>query len=135
MEKVFTLEVATPERMVASLTVDNLTAPGFEGQFGVLSGHTPFLCRLKIGELSYLHQGKRHFLAVSDGFAEVLHDKVTILVDTAEKPEEVDLERAQQAKKRAEKKIKGLTLDDKEYLVAEAALHRAITRIKVKERI
>jgi len=133
MEKEFTLEVATPERMVVSLPVEDLAAPGFEGQFGVLSGHTPYLCRTRIGELSYRYQGKKYVLAVSEGFAEVLHDKVTIVVETAEKPEEVDLERARRARERAEEKMKTLTLDDKEFLASQAALHRAITRIKLKE--
>jgi len=135
MEKEFTLEVATPERMVVSLPVEDLTAPGFEGQFGVLPGHTPYLCRTRTGELSYLSRGTRYFLAVGEGFAEVLHDKVTILVDTAEKPEEVDLERAKKERERAEQKMKGLTLDDKEFLVAQAALQRAIARIKLSERM
>jgi F-type H+-transporting ATPase subunit epsilon len=133
MEKGFRLEIVTPERKVVSLVVEELTAPGFEGQFGVLSGHTPYLCRTRIGELSYRYQGKKYVLAVSDGFAEVLHDRVTILVDTAEKPEEVDLQRAQGAKERAEQRMKGLTLDDREFLTAQAALQRAITRIKLKE--
>ena len=133
MEKEFTLEVATPERMVVSLPVEDLAAPGFEGQFGVLPGHTPYLCRTRIGELSYRYQGKKYILAVSEGFAEVLHDRVTIVVETAEKPEEVDLERAQKARGGAEQRMKGLTLDDKEFLTAQAALQRAITRIKLKE--
>ena len=135
MEKEFQLEIATPERKVVSLVAEDLTAPGFEGQFGVLTGHTPYLCRTRTGELSYRSQGTRHFLAVSEGFAEVLHDKVTMLVDTAEKPEEVDMERANKARERAEQKMKGLTLDDREFLAAQAALHRAIARIKLKERM
>jgi len=134
MDREFKLEIATPERMVISVVAEDLAAPGFEGQFGVLSGHTPFLCRLNVGELSYRQEGKRFYLAVSDGFAEVLHDRVTILVDAAEKPEEVDVERAREARERAEQKMKGLTLEDKEFLTHQAALQRALTRIKVKER-
>jgi len=134
MDREFKLEIATPERMVISVVAEDLAAPGLEGQFGVLSGHTPFLCRLNVGELSYRQEGKRFYLAVSDGFAEVLHDRVTILVDAAEKPEEVDVERAREARERAEQKMKGLTLEDKEFLTHQAALQRALTRIKVKER-
>jgi len=135
MGKGFQLEIVTPERRVVSLVAEDLAAPGFEGQFGALPGHTPYLCRTRIGELSFRSEGKRCFLAVSDGFAEVLPDKVTILVDTAEKPEEVDLERAKRARERAEQKMKSLTLEDKEFLSAQAALQRAITRIKLKERM
>jgi F-type H+-transporting ATPase subunit epsilon len=135
MEKGFTLEIVTPERKVVSVVAEYLAVPGFQGEFGVLFGHTPYLCRTIIGELSYRSQGKRYFLAVSDGFAEVLSDKVTILVDTAEKPEEVDVERAKKAKERAEQKMKGLTIEDKEFLAAQAALQRAIARIKLRERM
>lgn len=133
MNKEFLLEIVTPERTVVSLKVEELTAPGFEGEFGVLAGHIPYLCRIKIGELSYKTKEKRYFLAVSDGFAEVLPERVTLLVDTAEKPEEIDLERAKRAKERAEERMKSLTLDDKEFLTVQAALQRAKTRIKLKK--
>src|SRR3970040_1227194 len=86
----FQLEVVTPQRLIVSEEVEELVAPGKEGYFGVWPGHTPFMTTLKIGELSYKRRGEERFLAVSWGYAEVRSEKAIILVETAERSEEID---------------------------------------------
>lgn len=125
------LDLVTPYRKVLSLDVDEITAPGSLGELGLLPGHTPLLTTLKIGELSYKQDGKTNFIAVNWGYLEVAEDRVTILVDTAEKADEIDLERAKAALGRAENALKNLTQDDVNYLIMEAALKRALVRIQV----
>lgn len=129
------LEVVTPERLVLSQEVEEVVAPGELGQFGVLPGHRPFFTSLAIGELVYRSGGEEHHIAVSGGFAEVLPDRVIILAETAELASEIDVERAQRAKKRAEERLKNLSPADPEYAVAQAALKRAVTRLKVAEHL
>ncbi len=135
MADTFLLEIVTPYKLILSEDVEHMTAPGAEGEFGVLKGHTPFLTALKPGELTY---GKGNFhcsLAVSWGYAEVGHDKVTILAESAEKAEEIDLERAKAAVATAEEKIKKLTKDEKEYLEAVASLEKAVIRVQVAGKV
>ena len=97
-----TLEIATPMRLVVAETVDEVVAPGIEGYFGVLPGHAPFLTTLGIGEVTYRVGQDEHYLALAGGFAEVRNDKVIVLADTAERPEEtVDYTRAAAALARA----------------------------------
>lgn len=110
--------------------VDEVIAPGAEGEFGILPDHTPFLTMLKIGELAYRKGNKFYYVAVNQGFMEVRDNIVTALVETAEQPSEIDIERAERAKKRAEEKLKELSLEDKEYYTYLLALQRAILRIK-----
>jgi len=130
------LEIVTPERQVFSGYVEQVTIPGSEGQFGVLKGHTPLLSFVEIGELSFIKEGKRHHFAVSKGYAEVAANKVTVLVEAAERAEDIDRERARQAKERAQAALAKTPhrLGDEEYEKLRAALLRAITRLNVAGR-
>jgi F-type H+-transporting ATPase subunit epsilon len=125
------LEMVTPYKKVLSQEVDEITAPGSLGELGLLPGHTPLLTTLKVGELSYKQDGKLFHVAVNWGYLEVADDKVTVLVDTAERADEIDLERAKAALARAEEALKTLTQDDVKFAVMEAALHRALVRIHI----
>lgn len=128
------LELATPTRLVVSEEVEEVVAPGVEGYFGVLPGHTPFLTSLQSGEVSYRSGRTEHYLAVSGGFAEVQGDRVIILAETAERPEEIDRERAAQARQRAERRLAGKTAEETDYARALGAFTRALTRLHVAGR-
>jgi len=128
------LRLVTPSRLVVDDEVDEVTAPGALGEFGVLPNHISFLTLLETGEMSYRQRGERHHLAVSGGYAEVLDDMMTVLADAAEYAEEIDLERARRAQERAEKRMAELSHEDKDSLAAEAALSRALVRIRVAAR-
>ena len=130
-----TLEIATPTRQVAAETVDEIVIPGSEGYFGVLPGHAAFLTTLGIGELMYRIGRDEHYLAVSKGFAEVRNDKVIVLVDTAERPEEIDRARAERARERAERRLSGRVEEEVDYERALAALARALVRIMTAGRL
>jgi F-type H+-transporting ATPase subunit epsilon len=126
------LEVVTPEKVMVSEAVEIVVAPGTLGEFGILKGHVPFLSGIVPGEIRYTSNGQTKHLAVTNGFAEVSGDKVSVLVDAAEKAHEIDLERARQAMERAKERLgKGRGAEDVDFLRAELALRRAITRIKV----
>jgi F-type H+-transporting ATPase subunit epsilon len=125
------LELVTPYKKILSEEVDMVTASGSLGEFGVLPGHASFLTSLKIGELSYLQGGVLFHLALNWGYFEVANDKITILVETAEKADEIDLERARTALGRAEEALKKITREDKEFIAQEAALQRALIRMQV----
>ncbi len=125
------VELVTPYKKVLSDEVDEITATGTLGEFGVLPGHAPLLTSLKIGELSYKKDGAVHHMAVNWGYFEVENDTVTVLVETAERADEIDLERAKAAMGRAEEALKKLTPEDKQFRVYEAALERAIIRMQV----
>src|SRR5512137_2025214 len=109
MAELLKFELVTPQRKVVSEEVDEITATGTLGEFGVLPGHAPFLTSLKIGELSYKSGGISHHLAVNWGYFEIEDDKVTVLVETAERADEIDLQRAKAALGRAEEALKHLT--------------------------
>ncbi|NOY46488.1 MAG: F0F1 ATP synthase subunit epsilon [Deltaproteobacteria bacterium] len=130
----FRLEVVTPQRLLVSDEVDEITAPGIEGEFGVLPGHTPFLTALGVGELMYRIGGEEHFLALRHGFAEVQHEKVTVLAEEAEFPSEIDLSRAEAEKAEAEAELQRLSHESREYAEAQAKLERAVNRIQVASR-
>ncbi len=100
------LEIVTPAGVVVRESVDEVEAPGVEGHFGVLPGHRPFMSQLRAGQLRYRTGKENHFVAVHWGFAEVLPNKVTVLVETAERAEDIDLQRAETAKRRAEERLK-----------------------------
>jgi len=129
-----TLEVATPTRLVVSGKVDEVVAPGIEGYFGVLPGHAPFLTTLGIGELTYRKGREELHLAVAGGFCEVRNDKVIVLADTAERPDEIDRDRAERARQRAEQRLAGRTQEEIDYARALSALTRALTRLQVAGR-
>jgi len=129
-----TLEIATPARLVVSDVVEEVVAPGIGGYFGVLPGHAPFLTTLGVGELTYRKGREEYHLAVAGGFAEVRNDKVIVLVDSAERPEEIDRARAERARERAEQRLSGRTEGEVDYARAMAALSRALTRLQVAGR-
>jgi F-type H+-transporting ATPase subunit epsilon len=129
------LEIVTPEKIVVSQEVDSVVAPGTDGEFGVLPGHIHFLTGIVPGELRYNTGAGKESMAVTTGFAEVSNDKVSILVDAAEKTSEIDAERAHQAMERARERLgKDRRTEDIDTLRAEAALRRAIVRIRVVEK-
>lgn len=125
------LELATPIRLVVAEEVAEVVVPGSEGYFGVLPGHAAFLTTLGIGELAYRQAGRERYLAVSGGFAEVRNDKVIVLADTAERPDEIDRERAERARQRAEQRLSGRTQEEIDFTRAAAALARALLRLQV----
>ena len=128
------LEIVTPEKMAFSGKVEDVTIPGTEGEFGVLRGHAALLSSVDVGELNYVKDGKRTFYAVNTGYTEVTTGKVTILVETAERSDLIDKERAKKAKDNAEAKLAKLSKDDVEFEIIRAALARAISRINVAEK-
>ena len=125
------VELVTPYKKVLSEEVDEITATGALGEFGVLPGHAPFLTSLKIGELAYKKDGVMVHMALNWGYFEVENDTVTVLVETAERADEIDLERATAAMGRAEQELKSLTPEDKNFRIQEAALERALIRVQV----
>lgn len=129
------LEVVTPDRKLLSTEADVVVCPGVEGQFGILYGHVPFLSALEIGEMYYRDGGKTEYLAVSGGFAEVTGKKVTIVAEAAELGREIDVERARRAMERAERRLAMARTENIDWARAEAALRRAMMRMKVAGRI
>ncbi|HEX9206529.1 MAG TPA: F0F1 ATP synthase subunit epsilon [Candidatus Deferrimicrobiaceae bacterium] len=123
------LELVTPERLLLTEEVDEVVAPGFEGEFGVLPEHTQYLAILNIGLLRYRKGSETRVVALGGGFAEVTPERVVILAETAERAEEIDVERARRARERAEAALKEITLDDETYAKAYAALQRAMVRM------
>jgi F-type H+-transporting ATPase subunit epsilon len=133
MPDTFQLEIVTPEKMVVKDVAEEMQIPGKNGYLGILPGHAPLITELAVGEITYRHGGQIHYLAVAWGFAEVLPDKVTVLAETAERADEIDIQRAQQARDRAEQRLKsGSTEVD--YPRAEVALQKAETRLEVAEK-
>lgn len=129
------LEVVTPEKVLVSQEVDMVVAPGTEGEFGVLPSHVLFLSGIVPGELRYTSGSEKESMAVTTGFAEVSNDRVSVLVDAAEKAKDVDVERAGRAMERAKERLaKERGTEDIDFGRAEAALKRAIARIKVAEK-
>ncbi len=125
------LEIVTPYSKVVDAEVDEVTATGKIGEFGVLPGHAPFLTSLRIGELAYKNNGVATSLALNWGYFEIKDDRIVVLVETAEASEEIDVERAKAAQGRAEEALKKLTPEDKQFKVYEAALERALIRMQV----
>jgi F-type H+-transporting ATPase subunit epsilon len=126
-----TLEITTPMRLVVAEQVDEVVAPGIEGYFGVLPGHAPFLTTLGVGVVTYRIGRDEHQLAIAGGFAEVRNDKVIILADTAERPDEIDRARAERARERAERRLSGRSQEEVDYARAQVALMRAVARLQV----
>jgi F-type H+-transporting ATPase subunit epsilon len=129
------LEVVTPARVVLEKDVDSVVAPGSEGEFGVLPGHVSFLSGIVPGELRYTASSEKEALSVTTGFAEVFKNKVSILVDAAERSPEIDVERAKKAMERAKERLSRDRSDkDIDFARAEAALRRAVARLKVVQK-
>jgi len=133
MASTIRLELVTPERLLVSEEVDEVIAPGFEGEFGVLPDHTPYLAILEIGILRYRKGTETQKIAVGGGFAEVGPERVVVMADVAEKAEEIDVERARRAHDRAEASLKELSMDDETYVKAYSALRRALVRMSAAE--
>jgi F-type H+-transporting ATPase subunit epsilon len=131
MPDTFQLEIVTPEKQVVrDVAAEEAQIPGLNGYLGILPGHAPLISELKAGELTYKAGGTTHRLAVAWGFVEVLPDKVTILAETAERPQEIDVPRAEKSKARAEERLKSNN-PEIDYDRAEDALERAEVRLKV----
>jgi F-type H+-transporting ATPase subunit epsilon len=125
------LEIVTPEKSVVSEEAQIVVAPGALGEFGVLSGHTPFLSTLNVGSLRYTDaNGEERFVFINGGFAEALPDKFTVLAESAERRRDIDVDRAKAAMDRAQKRLDGV---DKgmDVFRAKVALMRAISRLKI----
>jgi F-type H+-transporting ATPase subunit epsilon len=129
------LYIVTPDRQVLSESVDELQIPGRGGYLGILPGHAPLISELTVGEISYRQGIHTSYLAVSWGYAEVLPDQVTLLAETAEKAEEIDVERALDSKSRAEKRLARITDQDIDFKRAQLSLQRAVIRIQVAKHI
>lgn len=128
----FALEVVTPERVAYSGPVSSLQAPGSEGSFGVLAGHIPLLTALQIGRLRFVEEGGSEVqMAVSGGFVEVGRTQVAVLAEAAERLEEIDVERAEAARRRAEERLAQVQEEQVDVARAQAALARAINRIRI----
>ncbi len=132
MENKLRLEVVTPYGLILSEDVDEVTAAGSEGEFGVLPGHAPFITTLKIGMLTYKKGNEVRYIFVNSGYGEAGPDKVIILADSAEKSEDIDVERAKAAMKRAEERLK--KVEEIDFARAESAVERASARIQIAER-
>ena len=133
MADTFELEIVTPEKLVVKDVAEEAQIPGKNGYMGILPGHAPLISELAVGEITYRTSGVTKHISVAWGFAEVLPDKVTILAETAERPDEIDISRAQKAKERAEKELSsGAT--DLDYDAVQAALERAETRLEVAKK-
>jgi F-type H+-transporting ATPase subunit epsilon len=128
------LEIVTPEKMVFSGKVEEVTIPGTEGEFGVLRGHEAFLSSVDTGELNFTKDSKKTHYAVNTGYAEVTANKVTILIETAERSDYIDKDRARRAKENAEARLEKIAKDSDEFEKARAALIRAIVRLNVAEK-
>ncbi|MBL0224776.1 MAG: F0F1 ATP synthase subunit epsilon [Geobacteraceae bacterium] len=131
MAEKMNLEIVTPYSKVLDMEVDEVTATGKLGEFGVLPGHAPFLTSLKIGELAYKNNGITEHMALNWGYFEIKDDRIIVLVETAETPEAIDVERAKAAQGRAEEALKKLDPEDKQFKIYEAALERALIRMQV----
>jgi F-type H+-transporting ATPase subunit epsilon len=132
MENKLRLDIVTPHGLVLSEDVDEVTAAGTEGEFGVLPGHVPFITTLKVGMLILKKDNKTEYVFVNSGYAEVSTDKVVILADSAERAEDIDVERALAAKKRAEERL--AQAEKYDFARATAALERASIRIQIAEK-
>jgi F-type H+-transporting ATPase subunit epsilon len=130
------LVVVTPERQLLKESVSKVNVPGANGCLGILPGHAPLITELGIGELTYQRKnsGDVEHLAIISGFAEVLGDRVSVLAETAERPEEIDVARAEEAKKRAEERLAEAARNPEvNWDRASVALQRAVTRLRVAE--
>jgi F-type H+-transporting ATPase subunit epsilon len=123
------LDVITPERRLISEAVDSVTVPGLGGELGILPGHTPLISQLQTGVLTYTQGGASRRLLVSGGFVEVNADRVSVLADVAERPEEVDAQRARQERDEAERRLGSFTGTPDEMAALRSQLDRANTRL------
>jgi F-type H+-transporting ATPase subunit epsilon len=125
------LEVITPERRVLAEKVSMVTVPGLGGELGILPGHTPLISQLQTGVLSYVQDGRTSQLHVSGGFVEVRDDRVSVLAEVAERPEEIDAARARLARDHMEKQLSSWTGTEEDFENARAKLERQMVRLKL----
>ena len=128
------LQIVSADRLLVNETVDEVEIPGSEGYFGVLPGHTPLLATLQVGELWYRQGQEKHYLAIAFGFAEVQPDRVTILAQIAERADEIDLARAEAAKRRAEERL-ARPAGDIDFERARIAMMKSLIRLQVATRV
>jgi F-type H+-transporting ATPase subunit epsilon len=128
------IDIVTAERLVFSQDADIVIVPGIEGEMGILPHHAPIMTMIKPGEVLIRKGTEEYSLAVSGGFLEVKPDHITILADAAERADEIDIARAEAAKKRAEERLAGKTVAEIDSANVEAALRRALARLKVAEK-
>ena len=128
------LQIVTPDRLIVREQVDEVEIPGSEGYFGVLPGHTPLLASLAVGELWYRKGQEKFYLSLAFGFAEVLPDRVTILARLAERAEDIDVERAEEARRRAEQRL-SQSASEFDYERARIALTKSLMRLQVSARL
>lgn len=127
-------EIVTPDRLVQKDEVDELQIPGKNGYLGILPGHAPLITELTVGELSYQKDKVTRYLSVAGGYCEVLPNRVTLLAETAEKPEEINVDRARASKERAEKRLAELQNPDIDFDRAMVSLQRALIRLQVSQK-
>ncbi|WP_456324050.1 F0F1 ATP synthase subunit epsilon [Desulfonauticus submarinus] len=132
MARTLKLEIVTPDRKLLSEEVEYVAAPGIEGEFGVLPNHIAFLSALGVGSLYYKKDGRRYYVFVAGGFAEVGQNKVSVLAEVAERAEEIDLERAKKAMERAKQRLQEQA-DREAYARAKASLAKALHRMRCRE--
>lgn len=128
------LEIVTPEKIAFSGEVDDVTIPGSEGEFGVLAGHAALLSGINLGELNYTKGNKKTYYAIHTGYAEVASEKVTVLVESAERADMIDKGEARRAKEMAEQELARIPKDDPNYEKAISTVEREEMRLKVAER-
>ena len=128
------LRIVTPDKLIVREQVDEVEVPGADGYFGVLPGHTPLLAALTVGELWYRKGAEKTYVAIAFGFAEVLPESVTILAQLAERAEEIDVARAESARKRAEERLAARP-SDVDYERARVSLQKALSRLQVSSRV
>jgi len=128
------LEIVTPNRLLLKEEVDELQIPGKNGYLGILPGHAPLISELQIGAISYRQDKAVHYLSVAWGYCEVLPDRVIVLAETAEKAEEIDVNRALAAKERAEKRLADLQNPELDFNRAMISLQRALIRLQVSNK-
>ena len=129
-----TLELVTPDRAIVRESVDEIQIPGAEGYLGVLPGHTPLLTTLHVGELSFRQGGETFYVSVAFGFAEVLPDRVVVLAQIAERAEDINVERAEAAQKRASERLEKTAVDI-DFERARIALLKSLIRLQVASKI
>jgi F-type H+-transporting ATPase subunit epsilon len=127
------LDIVTAEQLVFSDDVDIVVAPGIDGEMAILPRHAPLMTMLQPGELRVRKGGEETFMAITGGFLEVRPDRVTILADAAERAEEIDAARAEEAKRRAEERLSG-KISETDMVRAEAALRRSLLRLRIAEK-
>ncbi|MBR5682009.1 MAG: ATP synthase F1 subunit epsilon [Ruminococcus sp.] len=133
MAKTFHLEIIATDRIFFSGETEHLVVTAIDGLLGIMAGHEPLVTSLPTGELKYLVDGVWKYAAISEGFIQVMPDSSIILADTCELPEEIDIKRAQEARERAEERLRQKQ-SIKEYYETQAALNRAMNRLKISQK-